>query len=82
MKVTLDDVAETFKPFDITLRVETAEEASQLYARFNHAEVNAVYSAIPHGDIRRAIETAIGGRPGDYWSYHQALCDLIRGKSR
>lgn len=64
MKVALGKTA-GFQPFNLTITVETPEEAAELYALHNHVRLAAVTEHINHSEIRILIQNALGRTP-DY----------------
>ncbi len=65
-----------FKPFDITLRVETVEEAQNLFAIFNYSGVSSLFPSVVTQDIRDEL------RPQFHGPYEPGMVRLKESLSR
>lgn len=75
MKVVRVEASDKFKPITITLTVESAEEAGQLFALHNHVDICQCTKAIDH----EAITDSLGLQNGhQVEECHKRLCKLIK----
>lgn len=78
MKINAKTVKKTgFLPFELTISVDNEEEATKLYAFFNHTCITECWPDETDHDIRKAIEEAFCGDAVPYVGCHGELCEII-----
>ena len=81
MKVLKAPITDGFEPFTVPIRVESAEDASKLFAMFNHSTIVVDSLDLPMGfikDIKNALDYG-GHAIIGYRKHHDALNRWIDG---
>ena len=70
--------AHAFNSFDLTITVESQDEASQLFALLNHATLQQMTPNITHDDIKKNLTSGCGGSTPNYIPVHNKICGAMK----
>lgn len=78
MKVTSPQIPTKFEPFELCIKVESPEEASQLYCLFTHSTLCELLPKIEYCSLRRIIDERTGEN-NQYQIWFDLICKYVKG---
>jgi hypothetical protein len=79
MKCKAESPAPAFRPFDVTITIESQAEAAGLYSLFNHSVLLDKTGLAGNGcKLRDAIYTGHGSTPAGIGEIYTKLCQVIK----